>query len=124
MKYTVLFLILLSLPALATESLSKSIEGLLENISASDCVFIRNGREHTAAESVDHIRRKYAHFEDEIDSIDRFIALTATRSMITGRAYQVRCGAETTDSAAWIETKMTIMMEERLQPPSPSQSTD
>jgi len=105
-----LFVLLLSLlanPAWASADkwLQDDIDALISAIALSGCEFIRNGKRHSADESVKHISRKYAHFEDEIDSIESFVSLTATRSLMSGKAYQVQCGAEITSSEKWMLDK-------------------
>ena len=71
--------------------LDVQIDQLIEAIEKSECQFIRNGKSHTPSESVSHIRKKYAHFKDDIDSVHRFIELSASKSLITGRSYQIQC---------------------------------
>lgn len=88
--------------AAQTSVLDQQIETLLQSISASGCEFVRNGKSYTPSESVKHITRKWEHFADEIDSIEKFVELTATRSLISGKAYEVRCEAGTQPSAEWL----------------------
>lgn len=104
-----LFLLLLGLtaPAYAGDQLDLQIQQLLEQVSASNCSFVRNGKTHTSKESVKHLSRKYAHYEEDIDSIDSFIELTATKSLFTGKEYHVDCGGQVTPSADWMHRKAT-----------------
>ncbi len=88
-----------------SESLQSQIEALIGAVAQSQCVFIRNGKQHTARESVKHISRKYAHFENEIDSIERFVDLTASRSLMTGKAYEVECEGLSMTSQSWMLDK-------------------
>jgi len=62
----------------------------LDYILKSNSVFIRNGREYTADKAADHIRKKYVHYRDEIESPEDFIRLAATKSMMSGKPYQVK----------------------------------
>jgi len=79
------------------------VEHLVATLEGSDCVMIRNGKAHDGREAADHVRRKYAHFRDEIDSTEDFIAYSATKSLISGRAYQVQCpGEDPQPSADWL----------------------
>ena len=79
------------------------VQRLLREVADSGCIFIRNGREHDPERSVAHISHKYDHFRDEIDSIETFVELTATKSLVTGQAYQVRCDDEVpVSSADWL----------------------
>lgn len=104
-----LFLLLLSLtaPTYATEQLDQQIQQLLDQVSGSNCSFVRNGKTHTSKESVKHINRKYAHYEVDIDSIDSFIELTATKSLFTGKEYHVHCDGQIMTSADWMHRKAT-----------------
>ncbi len=66
-----------------------TIEHLIEYVSQSDMTFVRNFGEHTPQKAAKHIRKKYDHFFDDIDSPEIFIALCATKSLMTGREYTV-----------------------------------
>ena len=76
--------------AAGDEDLSAAITYLLTYVEKSDCIFIRNNREHTAKEAVKHMRAKYAHFRDDIKTPEDFIRLSATKSLISGRPYMVK----------------------------------
>jgi hypothetical protein len=90
----------------ADDSLDDQISQLLLAIEVSNCQFVRNGKIHTPADSIAHIRKKYAHFKDDIDSMDKFIELSATKSFISGRPYQVQCGASEPElSSVWLNAK-------------------
>lgn len=66
-----------------------TIEYLIEYVSQSDMIFVRNFGKHQPQRAAKHIRDKYEHFFDDIDSPETFIALCATKSLITGRDYTV-----------------------------------
>lgn len=95
----------ISATASPKEVLAADIDALVSAVAGSGCEFIRNGKRHSAEESVKQIARKYAHFEEEIDSIETFVSLTATRSLMSGKAYQVQCGTEITSSEQWMLEK-------------------
>ena len=102
---TITALLILSLSALADvpPEQQAEVEHLLAMLETSDCVMIRNGKEHDGEEAADHVRRKYDHYRDEIGSTEDFIAYSATKSLISGRAYQVQCpGEEPQPSADWL----------------------
>ena len=91
-------------------SLSQQIERLIGSIGNSDCVFIRNGKDHTAEEGMRHISRKYDHYKKDIDSVESFVQLAASKSMITGQVYFVRCEAESRQTAAqWLLDRANTM---------------
>jgi hypothetical protein len=72
------------------DNLKNAINYLLNFVGSSDCIFIRNGREHTAEDAVAHLQRKYEHFKDQIQSPEDFIRLAASKSMISGKPYRIK----------------------------------
>ncbi|MCH8134848.1 MAG: DUF5329 family protein [Proteobacteria bacterium] len=91
----------------AAESAAQSksaaaIEYLLDSVAASDLKFMRNGKAHTGAEAAEHMRRKYKHFDDRIQSADDFIDLAATKSMLSGNKYTVRTADGEIATADWL----------------------
>ena len=56
-------------------STSKEINHLLNFVSTSPCKFERNGSIHLASKAVDHIKKKYNYYEDDIKSAEDFINL-------------------------------------------------
>ena len=87
--------------ALQSES-AAVIEYLLDSVAASDLQFMRNGKAHTGTEAAEHMRRKYEHFEDRIQSADDFIDLAATKSMLSGKKYSVRAADGEMATADWL----------------------
>ena len=80
-----------------------SISYLLHAVENSTYLFIRNGQSHSGQDAADHMRAKYGHFEDRIQRPDDFIELAATRSLLTGTAYQVETASgQTLPTAAWL----------------------
>ncbi len=80
------------------------IEYLLKFVEESECVFIRNGREHDSKKAARHMKRKYEHFKDEIKTPEDFIRLAGTRSTVSGKPYEVRLknGKEEL-SSSWLQ---------------------
>ncbi len=74
----------------AAESLEQTVNYLIDHVSKSDAMFIRNGVSHTPAEAVNHIKAKYEHFKNEIKTPEDFIRLAASKSLLTGKPYLVR----------------------------------
>ena len=87
--FAVLFLLLPAGAATAPREtpLQQTIDYLLDYVSQSGLTFLRNGRSYTASEAAAHMRRKYDHFRDDIESAEDFIRLTATRSLTSGKLY-------------------------------------
>ena len=75
-------------------ALESRIEAIFSEVAASGCHFVRNGKAHDSEEAARHMRRKFEHFSDDIDSVERFIELAGTRSLMSGKAYTVRCPGE------------------------------
>ncbi len=85
------------------------IDGLLSRLAASDCQFKRNGSWHSAAEAQSHLRRKLDYLMDRgaVASAEQFIERAASRSSMSGQAYQVRCGSHApVASAAWLRAQL------------------
>ena len=90
--------------AIAEQDLESTITYLLTYVKSADVVFIRNDREHTPHEAAAHMQRKYGHFKDQIKTPEDFILLAGTKSLITGKAYQVRIkDGKTMLTQKWLE---------------------
>ena len=90
-------------PAAGANHLSETIQYLLDFVKTSECIFIRNNKEHTAVEAAAHMRRKYEHFNEKIKTPEDFIRLTATKSLMTGKLYYVRLkDGKNFTSEAWL----------------------
>ena len=93
----------LNQPVAGASQLSETIQYLLDFVKTSECIFIRNNKEHTAGNAVAHMQRKYAHFKDEIKTPEDFIRMTATKSLMTGKLYYVKLkNGEKITSEAWL----------------------
>ncbi len=70
----------------------EQIEYLLDRVEHSGFIFVRNGSEHNGVEAARHMRRKYEYFagKGDIITVEDFIELAGTKSLMTGRAYTVR----------------------------------
>jgi len=68
---------------------TKTIEYLIDYISQSDMIFVRNFGKHKPERAAGHIRDKYDYFFDDIDSPEEFIELCANKSLVTGKEYRV-----------------------------------
>lgn len=103
----IIFLALLGLcthHATAEEDLQSTITYLLAYVKNADVIFIRNNREHTPEEAAAHMRRKYEHFKDQIKTPEDFILLAGAKSLMTGKAYQVRMkDGKTLLTQKWLE---------------------
>jgi len=82
--------------------LQAEIDHLIKYIQGSDCKFIRNGKAHSSEEAVEHILKKYDHFEDRIETTEDFIEYCASKSILSKQPYKIGCpGREAVESKRW-----------------------
>lgn len=67
----------------------QTIQYLLSRIADSSLIFIRNNETYPPRDAAEHINNKYQHFKDEIKTAEDFIEKCATKSLLSGRYYQV-----------------------------------
>ena len=90
---------------LAVDPVRTEIAALLDRLAASGCRFQRNGQWYAGEQARDHLQRKldYLAKRTTLTSTEQFIELAATRSSLSGQAYQVQCGeAPALASSAWL----------------------
>jgi hypothetical protein len=80
---------LVSIPVSAGENVSARIRDLLAFVENSGVTFIRNGKKHNATDAAEHLRKKRDHYQKDIRTPEDFIRLTATKSLVSGKKYQV-----------------------------------
>lgn len=85
----------------------QEIQHLLDAVGDSGCIFNRNGKNHSATEARDHLAMKFRRAGSRIPTAEAFIKHLATKSSWTGRPYVIRCGQESTPSAAWLTAELT-----------------
>lgn len=101
-----LLLLLNAGPGIAQGSVDAEIAHLLKFIGTSQCVFLRNGDEHSPADARDHISMKYSHVRKRIESAEDFIKYTATKSSLSGKLYLVRCAGVETATGDWLRDEL------------------
>ena len=90
--------------AIAEEDLASTIKYLLTYVKNADVVFIRNNGEHTPEEAAAHMQMKFEHFKDQIKTPEDFIRFAATKSLVSGKPYQVRMkDGKTMLTQKWLE---------------------
>jgi hypothetical protein len=72
-----------------TGEVEHTIDHLFAYVSASDLRFVRNASIYTPSEAAAHMEKKYRHFRDDIETAEDFIALCATKSLVSGKPYRV-----------------------------------
>ncbi|MEK8030232.1 DUF5329 domain-containing protein [Ideonella sp. DXS29W] len=85
------------------------INALMGRLESSGCQFLRNGDWHSASEAKAHLLKKLEAIEGSttVAKTEQFIELAATRSSMSGQAYQVRCGqAAPVPSATWLGAQL------------------
>ena len=93
-------------PTGAAAGTEEEIAHLMQTIEESDCVFTRNGKEHTGVEALGHIRTKYDYVKRKVKRAEDFIDYAATKSSMTGRPYLVRCVEEEMATAEWLKAEL------------------
>lgn len=83
-----------TVPSLHT-NMHTEIQHLLNFVASTHCQYERNGTFHNGEEAVDHINKKYAYYEDDIETAEDFIQYSATKSMLSGKYYKVHCNNAT-----------------------------
>ena len=93
-------------PAIAADAPDPEISHLLAVIGASGCVFIRNGKQHTADEAVEHLEKKYRRAGDRVGDAESFIDRIASESSLSGRPYLIDCDGALTPTREWLTAKL------------------
>jgi hypothetical protein len=89
------------------------IEHLLNFIRNSSCIIDRNGKTYAADKAISHIEKKYAYFEDDIETTEDFIELSASKSTMSGKYYMVRCGdGEQIRTREWLMQELKGLREQ------------
>ena len=116
MKITALTLLfLLAGGAVAQTPSAKTIQEvgqLFAALKESNCEFSRNGSWHNAKKASEHLQRKYDYLLKKglVTTTESFIELAATKSSMSGKPYQVRCGnAQPVSSQSWFTNKLNVL---------------
>jgi hypothetical protein len=101
--------ILAATPALAfSEEPDPEIEYLLTTIGSSQCIFTRNGKDHSSDSAEAHLRMKYSKARRHISDADEFIERLASESSWTGVPYSINCqGSEKLSSREWLTKRLS-----------------
>lgn len=83
------------------------IQHLLAFVQNTDCQYERNGTYHSGQDAVAHIQKKYDYYEDEIETTEDFIRLSASKSTMSGNPYYVHCpNKKAITSQQWLLTEL------------------
>ncbi|MGV8889299.1 MAG: DUF5329 domain-containing protein [Pseudomonas sp.] len=94
--------------AQATPQVTQEIKGLLDFVEHSECQFVRNGSEFPGPRARVHLEKKLNYLEGKnmVSSAEDFIDLAATKSSMSGRAYEVRCPEGVQPASTWLKTEL------------------
>ena len=68
-----------------SSDMNTEIDHFLSYVENTECLYERNGTMYRGKDAVEHIKKKYNYFKDKIDSTEKFIELSATKSIISGK---------------------------------------
>ncbi|MHC8300348.1 YfeK family protein [Pseudomonas sp. ZS1P83] len=94
--------------AQATPQVTQEIKGLLDFVEHSQCQFMRNGSEYPGPRARAHLEKKLNYLEGKnmVSSAEDFIDLAATKSSMSGRAYEVRCTEGVQPASTWLKKEL------------------
>lgn len=109
-----LILLLLAIPALAlagepTPVVKQEVIHLITHLKNSGCQFNRNGSWYSPGEAADHLDQKYQYLLKKglVTSAEDFIARAGSESSMSGKPYQVKCGANVpVQSGPWLKAEL------------------
>jgi hypothetical protein len=87
----------------------REVGQLLDFVAQSNCQFNRNGSWYDSKKARVHLQEKYDYLDrrDKVPNAEAFIDLAASKSSMSGKPYQVRCGtAPVMPSATWLSTEL------------------
>jgi len=96
-------------PSSATK---QEVGQLFAALRQSNCEFSRNGSWYNAQKASDHLQRKYDYLLKKglVTSTESFIELAASKSSMSGKPYQVRCGkTPPVSSQSWFTNKLIAL---------------
>jgi len=92
----------------------QTVQHLIGYVSGSDLTFVRNASEYTPKQAAEHMLKKYRHFRDDIATPEDFIALCATKSLLSGKPYLVIDGqGHAVPTGDWLRVELAAYRERR-----------
>lgn len=85
------------------------VDHLLDKVGQSECRFNRNGSWHDAKDARAHLQKKldYMVKRDLLKDAEGFIEHAASKSSMSGKAYQIQCpGAGAVASGTWFTQEL------------------
>jgi hypothetical protein len=96
----------------------KEVAHLLDYVEQSKCQFNRNGTWHEARDARLHLQKKYDYLDRKglVPDAESFIERAASKSSMSGQAYQVRCAdGKAVPSARWLTHELSRLRNARAQ---------
>ena len=91
---------------------TREVGQLFAALKQSNCEFSRNGSWYSAEKASEHLQRKYDYLLKKrlVTTTESFIDLAATKSSISGKPYQVRCGKTApVSSSSWFKSQLNAV---------------
>jgi hypothetical protein len=94
--------------AKAPEATRAEIAHLMSAVEKSQCKFNRNGSWYDAKAAREHLQKKFDYLDkkDMVTTAESFIERGASTSSMSGKAYEMQCGAKTVTSAVWLTEEL------------------
>ena len=109
-KSLILAMALLAGGALA--GTQEEIDHLLGFVGNTPCKHDRNGTIHDGPEARDHINMKYQHYKKKVKTTEDFIRYSATKSLMSGKKYKIRCpGTAAVFASDWLLDELKVFRE-------------
>jgi hypothetical protein len=106
---------ILACPAFAGDTaMDAEIDFLLTSVAESNCIFVRNGKEHAADAARDHLQMKRERGRKYYDTTEEFIERIASKSSWTDKPYRIRCGDTEEDASAWFTRALESFRNQNL----------
>lgn len=92
----------------ANDQMARETGALLDFVEQSQCQFVRNGSEHSPVQARAHLEKKRDYLERKklLNRAEDFIELAASKSSMSGKAYQVRCPTGTQPAGEWLKAEL------------------
>ena len=91
---------------------TQEVGQLFSALKESNCEFSRNGSWYSAEKASEHLQRKYDYLLKKrlVTTTESFIDLAATKSSMSGKPYQVRCGKTApVSSSSWFKSQLNAI---------------
>ena len=90
-----------------TPAADVEVQKLLHFVGKSGCTFIRSGSNYTATQAQEHLTMKFSKARDKISSTEDFINEVASKSYMSGKAYQILCPQSAQQpTGAWLNAEL------------------